>query len=105
MWQNLRLVKGTAERGKFKEECVCFNLLFVASSCLGSQVSPNGYTDGLSDYLYLEEVIMHAGCQVLEGVDFKCALIVSNLQGILGQQLRPHPIPSLNVIIGLFSTD
>jgi hypothetical protein len=56
-------------------------------------------------YLSLEEVIMHAGHQVLEEVDFKYVLIVSNLQGILGQQLRPHPIPSLNMIIGLFSTD
>ncbi len=81
-------------------------MLFVASSCLGRQVSPNDYAmDKGTIYLSLEEVIMHAGCQVLEGVDFKCALIVSNLQGILGQQLRPHPIPSLNIIIGLFSTD
>jgi hypothetical protein len=102
----LRLVKGTAERGKFKEECVCFNLLFVASSCLGRQVSQNDYPmDKGIIYLSLEEVIMHAGRQVLEEVDFKYVLIVCDVQGIIGQQLRPRPIPSLNVMINILNTD
>ncbi len=48
--------------------------------------------------LYLEEVAVHAGNEVLAGVDDNGALIVGNLQGILGQQLRFHPIHLLNVI-------
>jgi hypothetical protein len=46
----------------------------------------------------LEEVAVHAGNEVLAGVDDNSALIVGNLQGILGQQLRLCPIHLLNVI-------
>ncbi len=37
-------------------------------------------------------------CKVLIEVDINIFLIVSNPQGILDQQLRPHPIHSLNII-------
>jgi len=73
---------------------------------LGRQVSPNDCAmDKGTIYLSLEEVIIHAGRQVLAEVDFKNALIVCDVQGILGQQLRPRPIPSLNVMINILNTD
>ncbi len=47
----------------------------------------------------LEEIAMHAGYKVLSNVDIKSALILDDLQDILGQQLKPHPIHSLNIIV------
>jgi hypothetical protein len=49
--------------------------------------------------LSLEEVNGCAGYKVLRDVDDISALIVGNPQGILGNQLRPHPMHSLNIII------
>ncbi len=49
-------------------------------------------------HLPLEDVTVRAGRKVLMEVDDKSALIVGNLQGILGQQLRPHPVHLLNII-------
>ncbi len=46
---------------------------------------------------------MHAGHKVFVGVETNIALIVGNLQNILGQQLRPHLIPLLNIIIILIT--
>jgi hypothetical protein len=42
--------------------------------------------------LSLEEVIVHAGHEVLMKVDDHSVLIVGDPQVILGQQLRPHSI-------------
>jgi hypothetical protein len=42
---------------------------------------------------------VHAGHEVLMEADKNSALIVGNLQRILGQQLWPHPIHLLFIII------
>ncbi len=42
---------------------------------------------------------MHAGHEVLMEVDDNIVLIVGDQQGILDQQLRPHIIHLLNIII------
>ncbi len=42
---------------------------------------------------------MHACRKVLEEVDINSTLIVSDLHGILDEQLRLDPIPFLKVII------
>jgi hypothetical protein len=47
----------------------------------------------------LEEVAVLAACEVLMEVDDNGRLIVGNLQGTLGQQLRPYPIHLLKIII------
>jgi hypothetical protein len=47
----------------------------------------------------LEGVIVHAGHEVLMEVDDNIVLIVGDQQGILDQQLRPHIIHLLNIII------
>ncbi len=47
----------------------------------------------------MEEVEVPAGREVLVDVDDNSALIVGNPRGILGQQLKPQPIYSLNFII------
>jgi hypothetical protein len=47
----------------------------------------------------LEEVAVHAGHEVLMEVDDNILRIVSNPQRILVQQLRPHAINLLNIII------
>ncbi len=41
---------------------------------------------------------MHAGHKVLVEDDVNSALIVGNQCGILGHQLSPNPINSLNII-------
>ena len=46
----------------------------------------------------MKETAKHAGHQVLIEVDYNILLIFGNPQGILGMQLRPHPI-HLNFII------
>ncbi len=45
-----------------------------------------------------EEVIMRTGSKVLVDIGDTTALIVGDLQGILGQQFRPHPVHVLNII-------
>jgi hypothetical protein len=47
----------------------------------------------------LEEIAVHAGHEVLMEVDYNISLIVSNQWGILDQQLKPHPITLLRIII------
>ncbi len=47
----------------------------------------------------LEEIAMHAGHKVLLNVDSKSALILDDPHEILGQQLRPHSIHSLNITV------
>jgi hypothetical protein len=42
---------------------------------------------------------VHAGHEVLMEIDNSILLIVGDAQGILDQQLRPHPIYSLNIVI------
>jgi hypothetical protein len=42
---------------------------------------------------------VRAGNKVLMELEDNCAPIVDDLQGISGQQLRPRPIQSLNIII------
>jgi hypothetical protein len=49
--------------------------------------------------LSLEDVNVCAGYKVLMDVDDISALIVGNPQGVLGNQLRPHTIHQLNIII------
>jgi hypothetical protein len=49
-------------------------------------------------HLYLEDAAVHACNKVLMEVD-NAAMIIGNPQGILGKQLRPHPIHFLNIII------
>ncbi len=49
-----------------------------------------------------EEVAVSDGHEVLVEVDNTIVLIVSDPCGILGQQLRHHPIHLLNVIFLLF---
>jgi len=53
--------------------------------------------------LPLEQVALHAGHKVFVGVETNIALIVGNPQRILGQQLRPHLVPLLNIIIILIT--
>jgi hypothetical protein len=45
----------------------------------------------------LEEVTVSAGHKVLMGIDYNISLIVGDPQEILEEQLRPHPIPLLNI--------
>jgi hypothetical protein len=52
----------------------------------------------------LDEVVLHAGCKALMEVDNISALIVSDLQTILGQQLKPNPSQRLNIIVISFIT-
>ena len=42
--------------------------------------------------LNFREAIVHAGNEVLMGVDINILLIVSNPQGFLDEQLRAYPI-------------
>jgi hypothetical protein len=51
----------------------------------------------------MEEVIVRTSHKVLMEVEDNCALIVSDPQGILDQQLRPHPIHVLNIIFILIT--
>jgi hypothetical protein len=44
----------------------------------------------------LEKALVFSGLKVLIEVDDNSELIVGDPQGILGQQLRPHPISKLN---------
>ncbi len=50
-------------------------------------------------YLSLEEFVVHVGHKVLMEVYNNSALIVGDPQGILGQQLWPHQVHFLNIII------
>jgi uncharacterized membrane-anchored protein len=43
-------------------------------------------------HLSLLEVAVRTGLKVLMKVDYKSVMIVGDPQGILGQQLRTHPI-------------
>ncbi len=45
------------------------------------------------------EVVVHSGHEVLIEIDNYISLIVGDPLGILDQQLRPHPIHLLNIII------
>ncbi len=54
-------------------------------------------------HLSLEEVTVHAGHKVLMEVDDNTLLIIGNPRGILDQQLRPHGINLLNIIITLIN--
>jgi hypothetical protein len=50
----------------------------------------------------MEKVAVYAGHKVLMDIDDNSVLIVNNPQGILSQQLRPHPIylsNEINIII------
>jgi hypothetical protein len=47
----------------------------------------------------LEEVAAHANRKVLMEIDDTNAPILIDLQGILGEQLRPRPIHALNIFI------
>jgi hypothetical protein len=47
----------------------------------------------------LEEVTVSAGHKVLMEVDYNILLIVADPQGILDLQIRPHPIPLLNIFV------
>jgi hypothetical protein len=51
----------------------------------------------------LEEVVVHACRKVLNEVCNNSALIVSDPKGISAQQLRPHPIHLLNIIVLTYS--
>ncbi len=46
-----------------------------------------------------EEVAVRAGHEVLMEIGNSILLIVGDAQRILDQQLRPHPIYSLNIVI------
>jgi hypothetical protein len=50
-------------------------------------------------HLPLEEAALRAGRKVLMEVDGNGTLTVGDPPGILGGQLRPHPIHTLNIII------
>ncbi len=52
----------------------------------------------------IKEVVMHAGHEVLVEVGDTIALIVDTSRGILGQQLRPQQIQSLNIILIILYT-
>jgi hypothetical protein len=41
--------------------------------------------------MFLEEVTVHGAHEVLMEVDNINGLIVGDLQGVVGRQLRPHP--------------
>jgi hypothetical protein len=60
--------------------------------------------DKAPTHLSLEDVNGCAVYKVLMDVDHKSALIVGNPQGILGNQLRPHTIHQLNIIIIMLIT-
>jgi hypothetical protein len=47
----------------------------------------------------LQEINVHAGRKILMEFDYNNALIVGDLHGILGQQLRPHTIHLLNTTL------
>jgi hypothetical protein len=47
----------------------------------------------------LGEVVLHVGINVLMEIDKNRALILGDLLGVLGQQLRPCHIHLLNIII------
>ena len=49
--------------------------------------------------LSLEEATVHVGHEVLMNFYDKIFLIVSDRQGILDQQLRPHPMHLLNFCV------
>ncbi len=51
----------------------------------------------------MEVFALRAGHKVLADVDVNIAQIVGDPRGILGWQLRPHPIHLLNIIIILIS--
>jgi hypothetical protein len=52
----------------------------------------------------MEEVALRAGHEVLADVDVNITQIVGDPRGILGRQLRPHPIHLLNIIIILIGS-
>jgi hypothetical protein len=54
-------------------------------------------------HLSLEEVTVHAGHNVLMEVDNKISLIIGDPRGIIDQQVRPHAIHLLNIIITLMN--
>jgi hypothetical protein len=47
----------------------------------------------------MEEVAVHSGHEVLMEIERNILLTADDPQGILDQQLRPHPIPLLNIVI------
>ncbi len=47
----------------------------------------------------LEEVAMHADNKVLMQVDDNSLQVVGDPHGVLVQQLRPHPIHSLKLVL------
>jgi len=49
--------------------------------------------------LSFEEVPLYAGHEIAMEVENNILLIVDDLLGILGQQLRLHPLPLQNIII------
>jgi hypothetical protein len=51
----------------------------------------------------LEEVAVRVGRKVLMEVDDNILLIVSDPQGILDQQLRPHPSHLLKITINILN--
>ncbi len=56
--------------------------------------------------LYMEEVAVHAGHEVLMEVGNNSLLIDGDPKGILDQQLRPRPILLLNIpIIKLYNIE
>ncbi len=46
----------------------------------------------------MKEVAVRAGREVLMGLDNNSSLILGDLQGILRQELRPHPIHSILLV-------
>ncbi len=52
----------------------------------------------------LEEDTVYAGHKLFMEVDDISVLIVGDAQGILGRQLRPHPIHLLNITIIILRT-
>jgi hypothetical protein len=52
----------------------------------------------------LEEAAVHAGLEVLMEVDDNSSQIVGDPHGILDQQLRPHPVHLIIIIIIMLIT-
>ncbi len=71
---------------------MCFFFLF------GQPIFPERLGRPLSNCAW-EEGAEHAGLRVLVEVDDMCALILAKPQRIWGQQLRPHTVHLLNIII------
>ncbi len=67
--------------------------------CFATFPRLNRPTAQAHNHLSLEEDALRADREILMEVDDNSELIVGNPRGILGQQLMPHTINFLNIII------